>query len=79
MWVRTQDEDVLIDVNDFSIVVENGIYEIKGNRTMVNTEMEEYWPLGQYKTKEKALEALDALQNRISRFQSVYPMPKDDE
>ena len=60
MWVRTQDKMNLIEVQGFQIFY-------------IKNKDEEYWEiytigisLGKYKSKERALEVLDKIQERIS-------------
>ena len=60
MWVRTQDKMNLIEVQGFQIFY-------------IKNEDEEYWEiytigisLGKYKSKERAIEVLDEIQERIS-------------
>lgn len=57
LWIRSQNRESLVKVNDISIEM-NMIYGYFDKNT-------EYELLGQYKTKERALEVLDIISNKI--------------
>jgi hypothetical protein len=66
MWIRSQDKMTLKECDEFSLGTSNGkacIYGVKGN-----WESGESIPpiLGEYETKERALEILDKMQNQIT-------------
>jgi len=66
MWIRSQDEMTLKECDEFSLGTSNGkacIYGVKGN-----WESGESIPpiLGEYETKERAIEILDEIQTAIS-------------
>lgn len=92
IWVRSQNKEVLVEVENLAIFSKEGSYEIHSY-----TEC-----LGKYSTKEKALKVLDMIQERIQKgskykrrvvyyaqeYQGrndydygeiVFPMPQDDE
>ncbi len=87
LWIRSQDREKLLKCNDIAIS-NNMINEIetirfKGYKIVgyfdKNTEYED---LGIYKTKERALEVLDEIQNYIllpntDNSAYVYKMPKE--
>lgn len=81
MWIRSQDKDVLIDVNYINIFDIMGAPQIRANHGVY---------LGKYSTKEKALKVLQLISNFIneqeyhkvlgySQDYYVYEMPLDDE
>lgn len=55
LWVRSQDREILLKVNELEIE-ENMIIAFDNNK---------YQCLGTYKTKERALEVLDEIKNKI--------------
>lgn len=57
LWIRSQDKETLVKVNDISIEM-NMIYGYFDKST-------EYEHLGSYATKERAIEVLDEIQNII--------------
>lgn len=61
MWIRSQNEIVLVNVNDICFYkVNKNIYQFRcygyGN----------YYILGEYSTKEKAMKVMDMIQNAIT-------------
>ena len=82
LWIRSQNKltltkinSVVIDYNDKKKIVANYI-EFYGS--------EDYTPLGEYDTEEKALEVLDEIQHKLitlcdsmNRKLYVYEMPKE--
>jgi len=60
MWIRSQDKKVLSNINQIE-VIDNEIYE--------NV------LLGQYETKERAIEILDNIQTAIICDVKVFEMP----
>lgn len=89
MWIRSQDKELLKNVNSIEII------EFDGEK--YTTIQGDGWHLGVYSTKEKALKVLDEIQNAIEnnsyysidnfclntyalkRGTQVYQMPADDE
>ena len=74
IWVRSQNKEVLVEVENLAIFSKEGSYEIHSY-----TEC-----LGKYSTKEKALKVLDKIQRAIiSQLcdinRIVFQMPQDDE
>ena len=84
LWIRSQDKEKLLKVNDIAIEM-NMIYGYYDKNT-------EYELLGQYKSKERALEVLDEIQRKIESYKTefndsgitlkevstvVYEMPKN--
>ena len=68
LWVRSQDKEILLKVNELEIET-NMIIAFDGNK---------YQCLGTYKTKERALEALDEIQEYMDNgYGDVYQMPED--
>ena len=58
LWIRSQDREKIVNCND---IVVNG-YSIIGYFDKDT----EYEDLGNYKSKERALEVLDEIQNKIA-------------
>ena len=79
MWIRTQNNYILANVNSFRICkgdIDGCIYySIHGHYDRYEQE------LGEYSTKEKALRVLDEIQNREINYppNEVFEMPQDDE
>ena len=57
LWIRSQDKEVLVKVNDIAVEM-NMIYGYYDKNT-------EYELLGSYQSKERALEVLDEIENFI--------------
>lgn len=91
LWVRSQNKEKLVKVNELSLYDRNVI-----NNNFVLNDNPDYsdisiiandnYNLGQYKTKERALEVLDEIQNKITKFNlktdysctnNIYEMPKE--
>ena len=64
LWVRSQDKETLIKIENISRDSEN--YIIGNLISDDNKSICDYWRLGHYKTKERALEVLDEIQNILS-------------
>ena len=76
IWVRSQNKEVLVEVENLAIFSKEGSYEIHSY-----TEC-----LGKYSTKEKALKVLDMIQELILYTyyggiepKKLFQMPQDDE
>lgn len=71
MWIRSQDKELLINVDGL---------KIENNRICIETS-NWYVVLGKYSTKEKALTVLDKIVEEINYgdLQNVFQMPQDDE
>ena len=67
-WVRSQDKETLIKIENISIDSEN--YIIGNLISDDNKSICDYWRLGHYETKERALEVLDEIQ-KISKPQLI--------
>lgn len=75
MWIRSQNDEYLINTNYFKIeeYAKSPMADIDtrvGDRTIT---------LGTYSTKEKALKVLDDIENTLYCLNGFYQMPKDDE
>lgn len=78
MWIRSQDRDCLTNVNDvcFYKLTNEGrkTYQFRyygyGN---------DYYILGNYSSKEKALKIIIQIQETIEAGSCVFEMPQDDE
>lgn len=62
MWIRSQNKELLVDVDNFNVIQDDYYYTY-----MINSGVEDnaYYELGEYKTKERALEILDEIQKEI--------------
>ena len=74
LWIRSQDRTFLRKVNTIGIVEGRDFWSIDENLTV---------SFGKYKTKERALEVLDEIQDLLQNAyienanRIVYQMPKD--
>lgn len=79
MFIRSQNRDVLVNVNDICF-----------NKLNIHSEIiyqfrcygygDYYYILGEYSTKEKALKVLDEIQKRTEYlYPKAFQMPQDDE
>lgn len=82
MFIRSQNRDVLVNVNDICF-----------NKLNIHSEIiyqfrcygygDDYYILGEYSTEEKALKVLDQIQYNVELFEHettmVFQMPADDE
>lgn len=72
LWIRNSDKDILIEANNFFV---NGNNEIVSFTNIGNGRMTSI--LGKYKTKERALEVLDEIQDIIIST-SIIPLENND-
>ena len=79
MFIRSQNKDVLVNVNDICF-----------NKLNIHSEIiyqfrcygygDDYYILGEYSTEKKALKVLDEIQKRTEYiYPKAYQMPQDDE
>ena len=61
MWIRSQNKKVLINANNIRIISDSRSYDI-----ICDFYDGEYYYLGEYSTKEKALKVMDMIQNAIT-------------
>lgn len=75
MWIRSQNEELLIKATCVYLGSENHVCAYAPNTGGDN------WYIGKYSTKEKALKVLDMIQKRICDYQlgEIFQMPSDDE
>lgn len=76
MWVRSQNKEVLVNVNDvcfFKIKKDSYQFRCYGYG-------DDYYILGEYSTEEKALIVLDMIE-KVSMYSgnTLFQMPQDDE
>lgn len=76
MWVRSQNKEVLVNVNDvcfFKIKKDSYQFRCYGYG-------DDYYILGEYSTEEKALLVLDMIE-KVAMYSgnTLLQMPKDDE
>ena len=71
LWIRSQDRGSLVKVDNLYVSVGNYIcYYVEKGKEIPNTYYRPSGELGRYKTKERALEVLDEIQN-ILKPQSI--------
>ena len=64
LWIRSQDRGSLVKVDNLYVSVGNYIcYYVEKGKEIPNTYYRPSGELGRYKTKERALEVLDEIQN----------------
>lgn len=76
LWIRSQDREKILKCNDIAIsnnmIIEIGTIRFKGYKIVgyfdKNTEYEK---LGTYETKERALEVLDEIEERIMLINTI--------
>ena len=67
LWIRSQDRESLVKVDNLYISVGNYIcYYVEKGKEVPNTYYRPSGELGRYATKERALEVLDEIQNIFS-------------
>lgn len=72
MWIRSQDKELLRNVNSIEIIK----FEGEKYTTIVG----DGWHLGAYSSHEKALRVLDGIQNQIEyKNVEVHQMPQDED
>ena len=74
LWIRSQEKESLLKIENISIDNENWIL---GNLISDdNKSICDYWKLGHYETKERALEILDEIDERIMLL-NTFSIAKD--
>ena len=82
MWIRSRDKTILKDITDFRILSsDNNVEQFVNNYlhdnnkaaivTLENPTNKEFTLLGEYATKERAIQVLDEIQNNLSDACSV--------
>lgn len=71
LWIRSQDRTILLKANSLAIDEQEGKYAI--SEYFVNGYEYQYMELGQYKTKERALEILDEIQKLLIHTHLLIP------
>ena len=80
LWIRSQDKMKLVKVNYCYIMDQNDHF------TIIGETIDSGPIIAIYKTKERALEVLDEIQNKITKFNlktdysctdNIYEMPKE--
>ena len=61
MWVRSQNKEMLINANNIRIISDSRSYDI-----ICDFYDGEYYYLGEYSTKEKAMKVMDMIQKAIT-------------
>lgn len=85
MWIRSQDDRLLIDANKIYVGgMDDPKYQIGDfNYKIYNIGERCNYFLGNYSSKEKAMRVLDEIENQLNEFDLegtvVYQMPQDDE
>lgn len=73
LYIRSQDKMNLVKVNDVSVNYRNNTQIIANYiPDFIGKEGEYYETLGTYKTKERALEVLDEIENKIKYMGKTY-------
>jgi hypothetical protein len=75
MWIRSQNNDYLVNTNYFEIegCANSPVFDI-------DARVGDKWvTLGTYSTKEKALKVLNDIEDTLYCLHGFYHMPKDDE
>ncbi len=67
LWIRSQDKTSIVKVDNLYVSVGNFIcYYVEKGKEVPNTYYRPSGELGRYKTKERALEVLDEIENKIN-------------
>lgn len=61
MWLRSQNKEMLINANNIRIISDSHSYDI-----ICDFYDGDYYYLGEYSTKEKAMKVMDMIQNAIT-------------
>ena len=61
MWIRSHNKEMLINVNNIRIISDSRSYDI-----ICDFYDGDYYYLGEYSTKQKALKVMDMIQNAIT-------------
>lgn len=73
MWVRSQNREVLINVNNLYINQRGNEYSI-----IVDYCNDNWFALGTYKSKERAIEVLDDIQHYLDEnWSETFEMPEE--
>lgn len=73
MWVRNQNKILLVDSHIFNVIKNDDQFVI------LSQIGEKIMPIAYYKTKEKAMMILDAIQKQIINRYDFYQMPIEEE
>lgn len=68
LWIRSQDKDILLKTN--SLLVDDNNNDIY-TQDFIGENLTTY-TLGRYKSKERALEVLDEIQNKLISYLSEF-------
>lgn len=67
LWIRSQDKSSIVKVDNLYVSVGNYIcYYVEKGKEVPGTYYRPSGELGRYETKERALEVLDEIQNKIN-------------
>lgn len=80
IWIRSQDKTSLVECKTIDMIKQvNGEYYAHANYIDFG-EAKNYDFLGKYSTKQKAIKALDMIQEHIAKYSNnVFQMPQDAE
>lgn len=81
MLIRSQDKKNLINLDNVQSIYVNSSYYTNIPTVMVgfnDSDPDSYLIIGKYSTKEKAIKALDMIQQEYEIGYKVYEMPMDD-
>ena len=77
MWIRCQNKEMLINSNNIRIISDSRSYDI-----ICDFYDGDYYYLGEYSTKEKAMKVMDMIQKQIvfcsEGYEKVLPVLKSD-
>ena len=81
MWIRSQKEAKLIEVNNFRVIERSESYSIKYPYIIETIIENDSIYLGEYSTMKKALKVLDMIQKFLDNefLARVFQIPQDDE
>lgn len=79
LWIRSQDKESLVKVDNLYISIGNYIcYYVEKGKELPDTYYRPAGVLGKYKSKERALEVLDEIEKRIMLINTIN-LAKDKE
>lgn len=82
LWIRSQDKESLTKVSNIQYSYQKGdLYTDVNGKHHIGTYYDNLKILGTYKTKKRAIEVLDEIQNKLETINEVityvYEMPKE--
>lgn len=74
MWVRSQNKEMLINANNIRIISDSRLYDI-----ICDFYDGDYYYLGEYSTKEKAMKVMDMIHDQIMLGSLKYEDTKSND